>query len=69
MIRARDTVVKRYRAGESVNAIAQDYRVAWDWLGDCLTAWGVPLRTRAEAMTAWHARQRQLTNRTTQHHP
>ncbi|MFE7134839.1 hypothetical protein ACFVIM_28660 [Streptomyces sp. NPDC057638] len=47
---ARDTVITRYRDdGETLKALAAEYRVSDAWLKKQLTRWGVPVRGVREA--------------------
>ncbi|MFI1885330.1 hypothetical protein [Streptomyces jumonjinensis] len=68
----KDTVIKRYTEGESLASVAWAYGVRDTWLRSRLIEWRVPLRTHAQAMTAWWRRRAadtESTFRRTQGHP
>jgi hypothetical protein len=45
----KTTVIARYREGETVKALAAEYRVSDAWLKKQLTTWGIPVRGVREA--------------------
>ncbi|WP_329028130.1 hypothetical protein [Streptomyces sp. NBC_00690] len=49
VIKAKETVIRRYRDGEPRRALADAYRVHLDWLDRRFAEWGVPFRSKAEA--------------------
>ncbi|ARZ66839.1 hypothetical protein SMD11_1176 [Streptomyces albireticuli] len=47
---AQADIIKRYRAGESMNRLATQYEVSEPWLCDRLDEWKEPRRDRAAAL-------------------
>lgn len=54
---SRTRIIKRYRAGESINALAADFGVSPNFVANQFDAWSEPRRDRAAALLLFHVRR------------
>ncbi|MFE7133054.1 hypothetical protein ACFVIM_19565 [Streptomyces sp. NPDC057638] len=55
----RESIIFRYRDGQSARRLAREFGVSAGWLGEQLRAWGVPTRNAREANHLYfHQQQR-----------